>query len=163
MRLDGDCFDLGLSVVAVDALVGAEERAASLLPAVQRYGLVVDGWTASWVHGASPVLPNPLTLAVDLERGRATRAMRPTPREARFGQDEVAVQGGVRVTTPLKTAFDLLLRHGPEVDATASALLRLTGLAPDHCAERIVRMPKHNGKARVAAHARALLLVGAGG
>ncbi|MFD1723035.1 hypothetical protein [Amnibacterium endophyticum] len=158
MRLDGDSFDLGLSPVAVDAVVGPEVRAGSLLPAALHPAVVVDTWTAAWVHGASPALPNPLTLAVDLARGRALRSMRPAPREARFGPGEVVRLGGVRVTSPLKTAFDLLLRDGAAAEATARDLLRLTGLDADETASRIAAMPKHNGKHRVAARARALLL-----
>jgi hypothetical protein len=133
LRLDGDCLQLGLTVVPVDVPVGPAVRAASLAGAVSRYDLVVELLGAAWVHGAVEVLPWPLPLAIDVRTTRRTRSVLPPPREARFGVDDAPRLGGVRVTTPLKTAFDLLrLPHAPSEAATtaAAALLRIEGLRP---------------------------------
>lgn len=132
LRLDGECVPVGLTVVPVDVPVGPAVRAASLRAATERYDLVLDLRTAAWVHGAVATLPRPLTLAVDVTRTRGTKIV-PPPREAHFRPDDLIRLGGVRVTTPLKTAFDLLRldEHGDEAtDRVAAALLRVAGLSP---------------------------------
>ena len=133
LRLDGEAVPLGLTVVPVDVPVGPAVRAASLSAAVARHDLVVDLRTAAWVHGVLPTLPRPLTLAVDVSRSRRTKLVVPPPREARFREDDLVRLGGVLVTTPLKTAFDLLRLDddGDEsLDALAAALLREARLSP---------------------------------
>ena len=137
LRIDGECVPLGLSDVPVDVPVDRVVRAASLASAVRRHDLVVDLRTAAWVHGADPVLPRPLTLAVDLASARRTKLVRPAPREVRFRPDDLERLGGVLVTTPLKTAFDLL-RLGVDTDPDAESetetiaarLVRGAGLSP---------------------------------
>jgi hypothetical protein len=133
LRLDGECVPLGLSDVPVDVPVDRVVRAASLASAVRRHDLVVDLRSAAWVHGADPVLPRPLTLAVDIASARRTKLVRPAPREVRFRPDDLERLGGVLVTTPLKTAFDLL-RLGLDADVDAETigtrLLRIAGLSP---------------------------------
>ena len=159
LRLDGDCFDLGLTVVSVGAWIDAGVRAASLLPAVARHRLVVGTWAAAWVHGAWPVLPNPLTLAVDVRDGRRTRALTVPPREAVFAAGEVLTLEGVRVTSPLKTAFDLLRLHDrddPAAEPVARDLLALTGLRGDRAVAIAAAAPRSNGKRDVLARIRAL-------
>ena len=133
LRLDGEVVPLGLTVVPVDVPVVPAVRAASLAAATSRHDLVLDLRTAAWVHGALPVLPSPLSLAVDVSRSRRTKLVVPPPREARFRADDLLRLGGVLVTTPLKTAFDLLRldEHGdPAVEELAAALLRGAGLSP---------------------------------
>lgn len=133
LRLDGDCAALGLTVVPVDVPVSAEVRAASLLPATVRHDLVVDLRTAAWVHGAVQELPRPLTLAVDVVDGPRMKVWASRPREAHFRRDDLRRMGGVRVTTPLKTAFDLLrLEAVPtqETEDIARALLDAGRLSP---------------------------------
>ncbi|GAA2753090.1 hypothetical protein [Amnibacterium kyonggiense] len=131
LRLDGDSVPLGLTDVPLGVPVGPAVRAASLAPATARYDLVVELRGAAWVHGVVPALPDPLTLAVDLLRtGRRSMPIRP-PREVRFRPDDTVRLGGVLVTTPLRTAFDLV-RLEPEGagDEVATALLRLAELTP---------------------------------
>ena len=131
LRLDGECVPVGLSDVPVDVPLGAVVRAASLAPAVRRHDLVIELRTAAWVHGTVHDLPQPLTLAVDLSTARRTKQVRPTPREVRFRPDDLERIGGVLVTTPLKTAFDLLrLAVDPEAEPIAALLLRGAGLSP---------------------------------
>lgn len=129
LRLDGECVPLGLTVVPVDVPLGPAVRAASLAAAVARHDLVVDRTTAAWVHGAVAVLPRPLTLAVDVSRARRTKLLSPAPREARFRGDDLVRLEGVLVTTPLKTAFDLL-RLDDGAAHVAARLLRIADLTP---------------------------------
>ena len=133
LRLDGDCLPLGLTVVPVDVPVGPAVRAASLAGAAARYDLVVEQLGAAWVHGVIDELPMPLPLALDVRTSRRTKAVQPPPREARFETADAPRLGGVRVTTPLKTAFDLLRLPDvptPAAVTAAAALLRLEGLQP---------------------------------
>ena len=133
LLLDGEVVPLGLTVVPVDVPVGPGVRAASLSAAVARPALVVDLRTAAWVHGVLTDLPRPLTLAIDVSRSRRTKLVTPPPREARFRADDLVRLGGVLVTTPLKTAFDLLRLDedgGAALDALAVGLLRCAGLSP---------------------------------
>ena len=133
LRLDGECVPLGLTVVPVDVPVVPAVRAASLSAAVAKHDLVVDLRTAAWVHGAVQQLPRPLTLAVDVSRARRTKLVAPPPREARFRADDLVRLGGVLVTTPLKTAFDLLRLDQAQdhpAEEIAAALLSDAGLSP---------------------------------
>ncbi len=151
VRLDGARIAHGQAVVPVGAFVDAALRAASLRSAVVRHGLVVDGWTAAWVHGAWPVLPNPLTLALDLAQGRRTRAMRPLPRETRFDLGDVQLLGGVRVVHPVRAAFDFARRaerfEGEAVDVVR-ALLDAAGCDPASAATAALRASPVPGKER---------------
>jgi hypothetical protein len=158
LRLDGECRPLGLTVVPVDVPDGPAVRAASLAGATARHDLVVELLAAAWVHGVVPDPPAPLTLAVDVRRARRTRAVVPLPREARFGGDDVVRLGGVLVTTPLKTAFDLLrLPDDPTEAATAAAaaLVAATGRSPSVAAALAQLQPpcphKQRGIDRLAA------------
>jgi hypothetical protein len=131
LRLDRDCVALGLSDVPVDVPLDRTVRAASLAPAVRRHDLVVELRTAAWVHGAVPVLPQPLTLAIDVASARRTKLVSPAPREVRFRADDLERLGGVLVTAPLRTAFDLLrIGLDPEAEPIAVRLLGVAGLSP---------------------------------
>lgn len=145
LRLDGDGYPLGRSLVPLDVPVDAAVRAAALSPAVARYGLVVDSWAAAWVHGARVALPDPLTLAVDVRDGVRTRTVRPAPREARFRPGDVTLLGGVRVVSVFRAAFDLtrLADHfDGEVVEVVRGLLRIAGLdAPSAAAAAVATSP----------------------
>jgi hypothetical protein len=133
LLLDGECRPLGLTIVPVDVPDGPVVRAASLSGGTARHDLVVELRTAAWVHGAIPAMPHPLTLAVDVRRSPRTKRYSPAPREARFRAEDTERLGGVLVTTPLKTAYDLLRLDGSadaEVEAIAARLLQIAGLSP---------------------------------
>jgi hypothetical protein len=147
LLLDGECRPLGLTVVPLDEPDGPGIRAASLAAATARYDLVVERETAAWVHGVVPDLPRPLTLAVDVGRSRRTKLVTPPPREARFRPDDLVLLGGVRVTTPLRTAFDLVrLDPGEAAASIAAALLAVAGLAPAVAAALAQLHPGSPGK-----------------
>ncbi|MGT2426920.1 hypothetical protein [Amnibacterium kyonggiense] len=130
LRIDGDSLPLGLTDVPIGVPVGPAVRAASLAPVTARHDLVVELRCAAWVHGVLPALPGAMTLAVDVRRGRRKLPV-PPPREVRFRPEDTVRLGGVLVTTPLRTAFDLVrLEPGRDANAAAAALLRLAGLTP---------------------------------
>lgn len=131
LRLDGECVPLGLTDVPVGVPVGPAVRAASLAPATLRHDLVVELLAAAWVHGVVATPPHPLTLAVDILGTGRRKLPTPPPREVRFRAADLERLGGVLVTTPLRTAFDLVrLEPGAGTDAAAVALLRLAGRTP---------------------------------
>jgi hypothetical protein len=115
----------------VDVPDGPEARAASLAGATTRHDLVVELRSAAWVHGAVRDLSDPLSLAVDVRRSKRTKLRFPAPREAHFRADDTQRLGGVLVTSPLKTAYDLLrLDERQEVEAVAARLLQVASLSP---------------------------------
>lgn len=151
MLLDGDCGPLGLGEVPVDVPVDAVVRAASLAAAAARADLVVDTWTAAWVHGATRALPAPLTLAVDVRGSRRYRGSAGAVREAVFRLDDLVRLGGVRVTRPLKTAFDLARLEAEPLPSTTRVLcglLTLGGLSPSTAAALAHLQPPCPGKTR---------------
>ena len=129
LRLDGECVPLGLSDVPVGVPVGPADRAASLAAATGRHDLVVELRSAAWVHGALRRMPSPLSLAVDVGRTGRRKLRSPAPREVRFRPADLDRIGGVLVTTPLRTAFDLL-RLAPGSEDVAATLIRHEGLTP---------------------------------
>lgn len=127
LRLDGDVFLLADALVPADLPVVPALRAAALLPEAARPDLVAAGRTAAWVHGVTPILPRPCTWTLDVSHGRRTRAV-PTAREVRYDPSSVERLGGLTVTTPLRTAFDLAV-IGDLDPATARLCAALLGLA----------------------------------
>jgi hypothetical protein len=80
-----------------------------------------------------------------------TKSIVPPPREARFGPGDAPRLGGVRVTTPLKTAFDLLRfaeDPSPALTEAAAALLRIAGLQPSVAAALAHLQPRCPHKQR---------------
>lgn len=84
-------------------------RARALALVVGRRHVVVDR-TAAWVHGAEPVRASaggPLPLDLHSRRRRVDGPVR-------FLPGDLAVLGGIRCTTPLRTAVDLARYLAPE-------------------------------------------------
>lgn len=155
LRLDGDCFAIGDAFVATDQPVDAAVRAGSIAGEARRHGLVAELWTAAWVHGVVPVLPRPHLLSIDVRRTERTR-LRPGTREVRFADGEVLVLGGMRVTSPLRTAGDLARLERvetAELTRVLVALLDLAGTTPEVAAALLAETPpspyKRRGLARI--------------
>ncbi len=84
-------------------------RARALALVVGRRHVVIDR-TAAWVHGAEPdrgTPGGPIPLDVHSRRRRIDGPVR-------FGPGDLAVLGGVRCTTPLRTAVDVARHLAPE-------------------------------------------------
>lgn len=129
LRLDGDCFRLGDGLVSVDQPVDATTRGA-VLAADARPGLVAEGATAAWVHGATWLLHRPLRFSIDRSHRRRTVPAGSGLREVWFEPQDVQCIGGLPVTTSLRTAFDLarLEPSSSDIDLTITTLLRSGGL-----------------------------------
>ncbi|MGR0219273.1 type IV toxin-antitoxin system AbiEi family antitoxin [Agromyces sp. ZXT2-6] len=107
-RLDGELVTVGDGWCPVDEPDLPSLRAAAVAP--HRHGpLIVERRTAAWVHGAVPAPPVVSEYCIRYA-DRSTARIDPgcVVREVVIDDADVAVVGGIRCTTPLRTAFDLL-------------------------------------------------------
>ena len=141
LRLDGELVALDDAYTSIDQPHGVEARALSLA----RYcdeRLIVEQLSAAWVWGALARPPLRHQLCASLgARSRSVHPIRLVVREVVITDaDQVAVSG-VQVTTPLRTAVDLLrfsdTHDGPLVDR----LLALGGVSRDDCAQHLHDRP----------------------
>jgi hypothetical protein len=105
MRLDGDLVDLAESATHVDRVVSPADRVRSLRLALGS-AHIISGLAAAWVHGAAT-----LPAVVDVATLRHRRADVPAGCRAlirRVALDTCLRIDGVRVTSRLRTAVDLL-------------------------------------------------------
>jgi hypothetical protein len=135
-RLDGELWPLGAGFVPVDEPDSAELRARSLAVDLPPR-LIAELSTAAWVWGAIPFPPLPLELcAAATARRRAVGVARWRVREVVFGDAEVVPLGGIRVTTPLRTAVDLLRTDdafSEQARRAVAALVTRDGADPAAC------------------------------
>jgi hypothetical protein len=148
-RLDGELFAIDEGWICADEPERAELRAtavAALLPTstgIDR--LVMMGLTAAWLHGATDAPPwrHEVCARVD-ERATLRLPRRFLLRElALIDGDECRV-GVLRVTTPVRTVFDLARRTSPgDTERRAvEALVRQFGIRPADVADGIrTRLP----------------------
>lgn len=105
MRLDGDLVDIAHSARHVDRVDSPADRLRSLrLPLTSAH--IVSGLAAAWVHGVAP-----LPQTIDVATLRHRRADVPAGCRAlirRIALHTCLTVDGVRVTSPLRTAVDLL-------------------------------------------------------
>jgi hypothetical protein len=148
-KLDGELFAVDEGWICGDEPDRVDLRAsavAALLPAsggTER--LVMMGMTAAWLHGATGAAPARHEVCVRPERRATLRLPRRfLLRELTMTDDEECLVGSLRVTTPVRTVFDLARRSSPD-DAERSAidtLVRAYGVRPDDVADGIrVRLP----------------------
>ena len=105
--LDGEVFAVGECFSPVDEVVGPVHRARSLA-ALLPPRLIAEQHSAAWVLGASSSPPSRPELCTD----SAARTKPPSlamlaVREVVIDSSEFSWLGGIRVTTPLRTAIDL--------------------------------------------------------
>jgi hypothetical protein len=123
-------------------------KAAALV--IEATSVVCDR-TAAWIHGVDCLRYAELDCMPPIEScvlpGRA-----PTEREEMAGRtrdlrpEDIQVLGGVRVTTPLRTAADLLCRlPRREALAAADALMRLHGFTSSDLRRLLVRYYRRRG------------------
>lgn len=128
-RLDGEVFPLAESWFAIDEIDAPQTRAlaaGALVPA----RAIAERATAAWIYG---LVPEPFRHEFCADPGARVH-VGPSPRlrlrEVRFSPADSCTIGGLRVTTPLRTAVDLArcTRHdSPELTALLAALLRYGG------------------------------------
>src|SRR5690625_3425682 len=129
-----------------DLLRTPRQRAESLAPLLPAQAVVIRA-SAAWVH-AGAIPPRQVTVA--LPRGGGTPRRHVVTHVARLPPEATATIGGIAVTTPLRTACDLL-RFAPEDVAFARlrALLR-AGLPVDDVEVEVHRMGGLPGARRAA-------------
>jgi len=150
--LDGEVYALGAGHCPVDAIPTPSLRlAAALSGRSGRY--IAELGTAAWVWGATPVMPFPFELCVEMRaRARPAPTKQATVRELMLRADETCVIGERRVTTPMRTAIDLArVREKFEV-ADRQVIARLADLGGFTLAECLAAM---NGRRNLPAKRRA--------
>lgn len=137
-RLDGELFAVDESWVCADEPDRPELRAralAALLPRSAAAGrLVMMGLTAAWLHGATDAPPWRHEVC---SRHEARASLRLPQRfllhELSVDDAEECRIGGLRVTTPARTAFDVGRRepYGAAEAAALTALVARYGIRPE--------------------------------
>ncbi len=156
VRLDGDGFVLGDGIIAADEPDGPVQRAASVAADARRYGLVLGGWTAAWVHVATDRLRRPLDLQTDSDGGARTKLL--PVRQVALSPRDVCELGGVAVTSPLRTALDLARLEVRLTDESRSAIAHLVGstrVTWPQAVAAVAATPAAAGKVRAIARFRA--------
>jgi hypothetical protein len=160
--LDGHLYRVGDAFATADTPDGPELRAHAFALSAPAWA-VADRGSAAWIHGtrASPP-PIPQVCVPPKRRGRVSSPMIDACHRA-IRPDELRSLGPTRVTTPLRTADDLI--SAPGVFDAARALevrhlLALAGVTPAEFDNRL-RTSRRKGcalaRSRVPAVARATL------
>lgn len=160
-RLDGDLFAIADCFSPVDLPEQAADRAQAAAQQLSER-VIVERLSAAWVFGVmgAPPSEHQFCSAADA-RAKPATLRRLVVREVVIEDDEVVVLGGVRVTSPLRTACDLV-RSSADFDASLQLIvLRLLGLAGasvDDCVTLLNRRRNLPGKGRTLDRLRSLAL-----
>lgn len=153
-RLDGEVYVVGDGFAPIDEFEQARHRALSLR-AVARPRFIAEMMTAAWIHGASlsPPLIHEFCVSTSA-RSTASNSHRTSVREVVILEADVLSFDGVMVTTPARTAIDLLRTRSEFTArdaAVVSSLLLVAGWASDDCRSAIDSRYKLAGKRRALA------------
>ncbi len=126
--LDGELSRLGNAFCTIDTIVASAHRASSIAPDVPDK-MIAERHTAAWVYGVVSETPRRFQLCVDTRaKFRPTSNLRFEYREVVLREMDVVDMGGLRVTTPVRTAVDIA-RFSAEFSDTEKAVVRgLAGL-----------------------------------
>ncbi len=123
MRLDGDIVAVGTCFAPLDDVPDVAQRAASL----REYAdgrLVAERGSAAWVWGAQFPAPNPIQLCTAPgERFARAPSLDILVREVVIARDEIVLVEGAAITTPARTAADLV-RFTATWDAEQGEIIR---------------------------------------
>jgi hypothetical protein len=158
-RLDGDLFGIADCFAPVDLPERALHRAQSFAHQLSER-VIVERLSAAWVFGATPLPPTiPQLCSASDARAKPATLRRLAVREVVIDDDEVVSFGRVRVTSPLRTACDLV-RSSDEFDAevklVVTRLLRLSGASTGDCMVLLDRRRNLPGKKRTLHRLRCL-------
>jgi hypothetical protein len=150
-RLDGEVYSVDECFAAIDEVNTSLIRALALAALVPR-GAIAELMTAAWVLGAVETPPSRHRFAVDVtHRGRTLQSHRFIVRECIVLEGDLTVIGGQNVTSPLRTAVDLLRTtaafEAEHVEAV-SALMRTGAITREACHARLRRQPTSPGMRR---------------
>lgn len=158
-RIDGQVFAVDEWFAPVDEPDGCRLRAAALAPLVPAR-MIAERTSALWVLGARASAPLRHQLCIDVAcRTTPNRSTRFELRERRFEPADVVQVGGLRVTSHLRTAIDLLISCEPFSPADALdvlAILQLGGARLSDCSRRIRAQSRMPGVRRALARAAVL-------
>ncbi|GAB3131344.1 type IV toxin-antitoxin system AbiEi family antitoxin [Marisediminicola antarctica] len=164
-RLDGELFAIDECFGPIDLAPHASLRAASLA-AILPARLIAEQRTAAWVLGALLDPPAQHQVCADAAaRYRFAGAARFTVREVVLDSDDTAVLGGLRVTTPLRTAIDLTrfcAEFGAAEEEIVAGLARIGRFDLPAAIAGLERRRHLPGKVRAAQRLRAALLPASG-
>ena len=134
-RLDGELFSIADRFTPVDLPESATSRAQALAQELSAR-MIVEMRSAAWVLGATAVVPvNPEFCSRAEARAKPAAIRRLAVREVVIEDDEILCLGGVRVTSPLRTASDLI-RSSPDFGVeTQLVVLRLLEIAQSSVGE----------------------------
>lgn len=137
--LDGQIYRVGDAFASADTPDGPELRAHAFARTAPAWA-VADRRSAAWIHGTRACPPPVPQVCVPVShRGGGTLARLDTAYRT-LAADETAALAGIRVTTPLRTAHDLLCAPGRFADAEALEvrhLLALAGVTPAELDDRL--------------------------
>ncbi|MEO7348981.1 MAG: hypothetical protein ABIW32_03850 [Terrimesophilobacter sp.] len=106
--LDGELVRVGEGFCAIDAIIDAQLRAASIATEVPGWA-IAERRTAAWIYGVVGPQPRQLSLCVtSIGNVRPLSSHRYIFREVVLGANEVRTLAGLNVTTPLRTAIDIV-------------------------------------------------------
>lgn len=148
---DGRVWSPFYGVFVPTHLPDTNELRASAVALVTTASHVICDRTAAWLHGVDTYAYAELQTAPDVEtcalRGhRSTRLQGTDGRTRDLTDADTSVLGGVRVTTPLRTALDLgcnLRRR--EAMAALNAFARLHGITAQRLATELPRLRRRRG------------------
>lgn len=106
--LDGELVRVGEGFCAVDTIIDTHHRAVSIAAEVPPWS-IAERRTAAWIYGLVVSQPRQLSLCVTRSANvRPTSTQRYAFREVVLSKNEVVTIGGLSVTTPLRTAIDIV-------------------------------------------------------
>jgi len=127
-RIDGHVVEVGEGYIPADLLEGPDVRATAVAAFV-RTGTAACGPTAAWIHGAGDAPPSVHHVRRCVERRlRPATSARLVFHDTMVPASDVALIGGVPVTSPIRTMLDLATtlhrdaRVLPWMNALAAAL-----------------------------------------
>lgn len=138
--LDGELFAFGDAYCPIDEIAGARHRAVTIAAALPSR-VIAERRSAAWVLGLGDGPPSPLEACTDIEaRIRTVPESGLVIREVIIDEDEWCTIGGLRLTTPLRTAIDLARideHFGSDERELVAGLALLGGFDYDDCAVAI--------------------------
>ncbi|HEY5224981.1 MAG TPA: type IV toxin-antitoxin system AbiEi family antitoxin [Microbacteriaceae bacterium] len=138
-RLDGEVMPIDECFIAIDTAITPGARAATLRSLVGSRA-IAEKTTALWIYGILPSPPAVHTVCVDrADRSAAPHSLRVTVAQSRFRPGDLCTIGGIAVTTPLRTVYDLARarRFTPLESDGIHALIERFALDEVSCIARI--------------------------
>lgn len=131
MILDGEAYPLGDSVVPFTTVFSPARRIRSLAFSAAHTGIVFSHAVAAWIHGCGR-FPGRIDLTIQAHH-RFRLPDDPRIRIRRFRlhfATDTEIIAGARVTTPLRTALQLITETACDREAVTSAALLAGGMGP---------------------------------